>query len=161
VKQCTRCKTEKPVTEFKPRRGTRDGLQQWCQPCRLEWYRNYRANQSAEDKARDAERKRGYYLKGQFGITLDQYNEMLEAQGGVCAVPGCGATRESQRRRLSVDHDRSCCPGDKSCGRCVRAILCDPCNIALGMMRDSPDLLRALAVYVESFRDDRLPRSRP
>lgn len=56
----------------------------------------------------------------------------------------CGGTK-----RLSVDHDHSCCSGVRTCGECVRGTLCTPCNMALGGFRDSIDLLRRAVEYLE------------
>lgn len=50
--------------------------------------------------------------------------------------------------RLAVDHDHACCPGHYSCGKCVRGLLCQDCNIAAGKLRDDPDVMLALAFYV-------------
>lgn len=58
------------------------------------------------------------------------------------------------RSRLVVDHDHNCCPGGKSCGRCVRGLICGTCNAAAGMMRDDPRLTRALAAYLERATDE-------
>lgn len=83
-----------------------------------------------------SEERQTYWLRFKFNITLDQYQEMLEAQGGVCAI--CKQPESVQKdgsvRALAVDHDHSCCPGDRSCGRCVRALLCNLCNHAVGII---------------------------
>lgn len=56
---------------------------------------------------------------------------------------------------LHFDHDHSCCTttrtSSKTCGACLRGRLCASCNTALGLMRDDPKLLRALAGYMERF----------
>lgn len=49
---------------------------------------------------------------------------------------------------LTVDHDHGCCPGDKSCGRCVRGLICMCCNAALGMLRDDLAAAESLAEYL-------------
>jgi hypothetical protein len=82
------------------------------------------------------------------GVTLAQYENLWTAQGGACYV-----CHEVQAwRNLNVDHDHACCPGRYSCGVCVKRLLCDPCNKALGMMCDRPDLARRLATYLEETR---------
>jgi hypothetical protein len=81
-----------------------------------------------------------------YGITLDQYNDLLAKQGGGCAI--CGIDVEGEKK-LSVDHDHDCCPGSKSCGKCIRGLLCGSCNRAVGLMEDNPDLLIAAAKYLK------------
>jgi hypothetical protein len=84
-------------------------------------------------------------LKKHYGITLEQYNAMLAAQGGVCAI--CGGVndmkdhRSGKLRNLSVDHCHS--KGH------VRKLLCQYCNQGLGNFRDDPKLLRKAAAYLE------------
>jgi hypothetical protein len=68
------------------------------------------------------------------GITEDQFNEMLEAQGYACAV--C-RERFGEGQRICADHDHRCCPKEddrtaKTCGQCIRGLLCVPCNTNLG-----------------------------
>lgn len=53
-------------------------------------------------------------------------------------------------KKVVVDHDHSCCPGNRSCGECVRGVLCSRCNVGLGMFRDNPSYLRLAADYLES-----------
>ena len=75
-----------------------------------------------------------------FGLTLDQFNQMLESQRFKCAI--CGYSDLSDPNFFPVvDH----------CHRTglVRELLCMNCNIAIGKFKDNPDLLRAAADYVE------------
>ncbi len=63
---------------------------------------------------------------------------------GGCAI--CG--RPPKSYRLSVDHDHTCCPTDISCGRCVRGLLCAPCNRALGWVENT-EWMDAAKRYVQ------------
>ena len=69
------------------------------------------------------------------GLTEDRYNQMLEEQGYACAI-----CREPFRgQRVCVDHDHNCCPVGqfshaRSCGKCVRGLLCVRCNTWLGWL---------------------------
>lgn len=94
-----------------------------------------------------------YHIKTTYGITASQYQQMLREQGGVCAVCKRPETFSNNGKlpRLSVDHNHNCCP-KRSCGKCVRGLLCRKCNIALGCLDDSPDRMRTLAAYVERLR---------
>lgn len=124
-KQCSRCWEWKAPADYMSNPRIKGGLHSFCLRC----WRN--------DK-----------LKTAYGITLGEYEEMLTQQNGGCAI--CRGTNASGRN-LYVDHDHACCPGGKSCGQCVRALLCDPCNRSLGLMRDDPARLEAAAGYVRRF----------
>jgi hypothetical protein len=82
-----------------------------------------------------------------YGITPNEQDAILVHQGGKCA--GCGTTAPGGIG-WCVDHDHACrfCAG-AGCRRCVRGILCSPCNHALGDARDAPATLRSLADYLE------------
>lgn len=82
-----------------------------------------------------------------FGLTRNTYEALLAAQGGACAI--CDRPQWGNGNKYAVDHDHACCPGVKSCGKCVRGLLCNSCNSALGMMDDQPERLRKAAAYLE------------
>lgn len=82
-------------------------------------------------------------VASRYKISVERWHEMRE---GGCAV--CGS-----RDRLCVDHDHSCCPGDTSCGECVRGVLCGPCNAAEGMLGSDPNRALALAAYILTNRN--------
>lgn len=77
-----------------------------------------------------------------YGVTPARYAAILAMQGGACAM--C----ETVEGALAVDHDHACCPGPKSCGKCVRGLLCRRCNLGLGLLRDSPGILMAGYKYL-------------
>lgn len=83
-----------------------------------------------------------------YGVTLETYNRILSEQGGGCAI--CGDPESSDGSSLAVDHDHTCCSSARSCGKCVRGLLCRSCNQGLGNYRDRPDLLRGAASYLEA-----------
>src|SRR6185437_4110882 len=88
-----------------------------------------------------------YRLKSVYGITPEQYYEMLDRQGGVCAI--CGQPEKIAGRRLAIDHDHSCCPGkSNSCGKFIRGLLCSRCNTAIGLFEDDTDLMTSALSYV-------------
>jgi len=83
----------------------------------------------------------------QYGITLDEYHDMLERQNYACKI--CGRNDKTYRKRLSIDHDHNCCTGIKSCGKCIRGLLCHHCNAGLGNFGDNIDLLKKAMEYLK------------
>ncbi len=77
------------------------------------------------------------YLKRKYGMTIGDYDRMLEAQGGGCAI--CGR-RPRADISLHVDHDHETAR--------IRGILCFPCNNTLGDFKDDPTRLYAAANYL-------------
>lgn len=80
--------------------------------------------------------------------TIEDYERVLEEQGGHCAA--C-PKEPTETRRLSWDHDHSCCPGEESCGECVRGLLCTGCNLKLGKIELG--LFDGIFSYVERWMD--------
>lgn len=80
-------------------------------------------------------------LKRKYGMTLEQYDEMLAAQGGVCAI--CGGPHVGTGGRYHVDHDHDT-------GK-VRGLLCGPCNTGLGQFKDSSLVMEKAMAYLRSF----------
>lgn len=111
-KRCPRCETWKDEGDFYGGRATQDTLSSTCKQCHSERMISYTYNLSMEE------------LQG-----------LLLAQGSSCGV--CDTPLVSGK--YVVDHDHDCCPGSKTCGRCIRGILCSPCNLQLGVMGDTKD----------------------
>ncbi|MFI6049027.1 endonuclease domain-containing protein [Streptomyces violascens] len=73
--------------------------------------------------------QRAKSLRNKYGIGLEEYHRLLAYQGGACAV--C-LSKDHKGRGWHVDHDHQCCGrGVKTCGRCVRGLLCHNCNVNL------------------------------
>lgn len=83
------------------------------------------------------------YVAKQYNLTPDQYQALVDFSGGLCY--GCW-----RNKGRCVDHDHKCCPGKVSCGKCVRGLLCGPCNKGvLGHLRDEVRSLMRLVDYIE------------
>jgi hypothetical protein len=147
---CRKCGVDKPIDHF-----SQGGDGRWrryrCKECEGNRFKQWVAAQIAADpegyKKKVADESRGRKLK-LFGMTAEDYDQMFEAQGGVCAIckkPECLPTRwGSFSSRLPIDHDHQT-------GR-VRGLLCHSCNKALGLFKDSPDVLQAAADYLRRGR---------
>lgn len=144
-KRCTKCKEIKTVDEFSVSRvataTTNVVYRSWCKPCAsttaLDWFN---ANRERAD-----ENRRRWNIKKLYGITVEEYDELLKKQGKVCAICGDDEPlvhgRTGKQFRLAVDHCHTT-------GR-VRGLLCQKCNRAIGLLRDNIDLLRKAADYLE------------
>lgn len=121
-----------------------------CSPCRI--VRD--AEATRRWAARNPEGLKAAYrranLKSHFGLSELQLAEMVAAQGSRCRI--CESDEPGGAGRWAIDHDHSCCPGKKTCGQCIRGLLCTSCNMGLGQFRDDPEVLRRAADYIESFR---------
>lgn len=79
-----------------------------------------------------------------YGLDDAGYQALRTAQDNRCAI--CQSSFEE--RQPHVDHDHKCCPGKRSCGQCVRGLLCRYCNTALGKFNDDPALLMRAIEYL-------------
>ena len=125
---------------------TRTAICSVCGPTRIRvrtgnrgsecWTVRKRHIKRSKGKYKSRKKKDGSWLKSKYGITRDQYLEMVADQGGLCAI--CG----TEYHPLMVDHCHVT--------GVVRGLLCRRCNIALGWMEDKVDRLRAAADYLEA-----------
>jgi recombination endonuclease VII len=100
-----------------------------------------------------------------YGLSLGWYDKRLAEQHGLCEICGeaeCSVNKKTGRvYPLAVDHDRSCCSGFRSCGKCVRGLICRNHNAALGMFGDDPAVLEAAAAYIRKYAlSDRIVQGR-
>jgi hypothetical protein len=133
TKICTKCKEEKSVDDFNKRYAkgrSPDARRPDCKRC--EYLRRKRTGLE----------ERGWRKKrlAIYGLTLELYDELLAAQGGVCAI----CEEPPTRRPLDVDHCHTTLV--------VRGLLCPACNMGIGKFRDSTRLLDKAKKYLE--RDD-------
>jgi hypothetical protein len=98
----------------------------------------YREGRSEKYRMKNRDNLEAKRLKRQYNLTPSELGRMVARQGGKCAV--CGADFLDTKRR-HVDHDHTT-------GK-VRGLLCQRCNMALGLLDDSPERLRAAADYLE------------
>lgn len=113
-----------------------------------DYHREYQRKHAEKIAARARVRRLARY-----GMTESQYAEMFERQGGLCRIcrrPEDGLNSTGKPRLLAIDHNHSCCPEtSRSCGKCIRGLICGRCNTVLGMVGDSRSLLRKMITYLD------------
>jgi len=168
LKTCTKCKTNKLESQFGVDRGTKDGLHYWCKQCNSKnTLLTYHAKSANEKKIFNSKRHarrmeinpeskvasdRRYYEKHKlrirtdqgaraYGLTREQYVEYRSRPCEICGQhkidgrPGTG---------MCVDHDHVT-------GK-LRGTLCMHCNRAIGLLKDSSEILRKAADYLDRYR---------
>ena len=140
-KTCSKCcNTKSADAFFRLYRRRRVRLQNICKECQTARHREYYARTKNDRRIY----KRRSDLKKKYGITLDNYHEMLVAQEFACAIckePEKYSTSKETKPTLAVDH---CHKSSK-----VRGLLCSQCNQALGKFKDDPELLESALDYLK------------
>lgn len=161
MKRCARCQEEKQESDFHKAKDKKDGLHSYCKRCNRAqarswatsnkerkakssraweeankehidaWRKKYRAS----NKDRLAKYDRQYQIKRKYSITLEEYNQILDEQNGVCAI-----CKKEGAPYLHVDHAHDT--------GVIRGLLCRKCNSGLGFFNDDMDLLQKAAEYL-------------
>lgn len=140
-KRCTKCGVVKPIDDFGGGAAMSDGKSSRCRKCVSETAAEY--NRTHPEKFIASRRR--HYLKVTYGTTPEILAQILEAQGGVCAI--CGTSEPGGNYgKWNTDH----CHEHGH----VRGLLCWNCNTGIGKLADDPDRLEAAAKYL---RDNALP----
>lgn len=153
-KTCTKCGGMQPKESFHILNRGILGRNAWCKSCMSK----ARAKCANKDREHTRKKQKEYYLANKemiqrnsrkwriaaYGLTTLDYDELCENGCQICGI---------FVDRLYIDHDHSCCTEDsKSCGDCVRGVLCPTCNYGLGNFKDDIKLLLAAFKYLQNNR---------
>ena len=138
TKVCKVCGIEKEINQFgiSHRKNKKPCIRNYCRLCGNEKTRKHYAN--------NLNKYREYNLKNKFGISLNEYNNLLELQNFQCAICGSKDTKIKKSKYFSVDHDHK--NGE------VRGLLCHHCNVGLGHFQDNPTILFKAVDYLMRFQ---------
>lgn len=142
VKECGRCGERKPHADFAQKNGKPVSK---CKVCHNLYYKSYYSQADNRDRHRAmvSIRKKNTPRYVMHGLTLEQF-EALKTESGLCPI--C-----EKKEQSVLDHDHSCCPGQTSCGSCVRGYICNNCNAGLGQLGDSLEtVLKAYQYLIEN-----------
>lgn len=169
MKVCSVCNENKLDTEFYKTTGNR------CKKCHTayvklwreknpekvraiskKWYHASEENRQRsidstrkwqkENRERDKLLQQANHLLRNYNLQYEDYLKMAETQDGKCAI--CS---KEPSRRLDVDHDHSCCATTPTCGKCTRGLLCSNCNTAIGLLKESTELVINSLSYLQKY----------
>jgi hypothetical protein len=169
MKQCYKCKIWLDLDSFAKDKSRQDGFHPYCKVCRSKDNKKYieenpearekrknRSKQWKDDnpdrykeliknwKASNADKKKLLDKKSQlwshYRLTIEKYLEILNDQNESCAI--C-----KKRKRLYVDHDHTCCPSNLTCGKCVRGLICQKCNMMMHYIDECRNLFERAIEY--------------
>lgn len=161
-KICARCKKEKLLEEYHNSSKSLDGKQPICKECKKDYNKQYKIDnalkwneymiayyKSTEERTNKRntyarEYHNNNYFLHTYGITNEQYTEILIQQNGKCAVclkEETAVSKEGKIKRLSVDHNHTT--------GIIRGLLCSGCNTGLGMLKEDIEIVESLILYIK------------
>mgnify|MGYP001496370973 CR=1 FL=1 len=168
MKTCSKCKNNFNLDFFHKDKSKKDGLSSSCKECSLKTKSNYRKRkrkylsamsmeyyknnkdvilQQYRDKYKNNDewrnRKKNTQLIKEYGITLDDYNNLLEKQNYKCAI--CGRNFKDAIKGLYIDHNHET-------GK-IRGLLCLQCNSAIGMLNENINTLTKAISYLKDNKE--------
>lgn len=149
---CTKCQKEKQENEMSLDFSRRNGISSWCKECRavsarkwkVKYPEKYKEQQAKKEKARLADPNRYYKvreqaLKYRYSLSNEDYEALLKTQNYKCAI--CNKEAANMTYYLHVDH---CHKTGKT-----RGLLCSPCNVYLGYIKDNKEAYKNAIKYLE------------
>jgi coproporphyrinogen III oxidase len=131
LKTCKVCGVEKNISDFYARRND-------CKDCKNAAARKIRKEQP-EKYAKYKKRANEYLKERRYGITQDQFNQMLVDQNNMCRI--CSNEFKSTKD-THIDHCHN--------SSIVRGLLCNNCNMALGQFNDNLDIMENAIKYLQN-----------
>jgi hypothetical protein len=134
-KKCVKCSDNLSLEKFYSRLNKKSGTKYYQSKC-IKCFNVY-----------DYNNDKNFKLKKAYGISLQDYNELLTKQNGKCSI--CGVDNNGYYRKkpraFAVDH---CHTTSK-----IRGLLCSDCNTGIGLLKDNIDLLNNAIKYLNNSRN--------
>ncbi len=143
---CATCKENKDNNCFNKDKRHVNGLRSSCKLCESSYNKRWRKSNIDRERhnhkrylARHPNYFKDYHIKAKFGVTRDEFNEMLSRQGGCCAI--CMVNKPGGSGNWHVDHNHKT--------KKVRGLLCHNCNRGIGYLRDEIEVLQLAVEYLK------------
>ena len=142
MKTCKRCGVKQPLSNFYLKKQSY--YNSYCKECDKQVSKESKSKNPNKYKSlkktwseKNPDYMKDYNLKKNYGISKEQYDEMLTNQNNSCAI--CNISFE--KVRACVDHNHTT--------GLVRSILCSPCNTSLGLLKENKDIIKEALNYLE------------
>lgn len=137
--KCIKCGESKSIELMAKSRINKAGTAGTCKRCDADrMIKYYKDN---PDKNRAKINANGGPAWKRHRLEEKEYDRLLSLYSGKCHL--C-----KDRNATCIDHDHNCCSAQRSCGKCVRGLLCTRCNRVLGMIGDSIPFLVDIEQYL-------------
>lgn len=137
MKTCRKCKVNQPKKDFHKRSSAKDGLYSYCKKCTQEISSTSYAKKRGKRCAQFTE----YHYKTNYNINYEDFLNLADSQNNcckICKIELVFSTRSSNRAVLDHCH---------ATGK-IRGVLCNSCNRALGLLKESKDVLKSALSYL-------------
>ncbi len=148
TKVCSKCKVDKPYSEYFKDNLRKIGIRCKCKECckaeTIEWREKNRSeynNYAAAWRAKNPDKQHATDIKRHYKLSIEEYNSMLAAQKLGCKICGKQHDPSLKRGRLYVDH----CHNSGQ----VRGLLCSACNSAIGYFNHDASIMRKAIAYLK------------
>lgn len=142
VKQCRVCDKTKSLEDFCKDKSMKDGRRNICKRCHTDYMINYYKNNPDKTAAKNKMNTRFVPAWKRHHLDESVYLDMFNKYNGLCH--SC-----KNNKAEVIDHDHSCCKKNRSCGKCVRGILCRQCNLVLGILEEDKGKIKNLLNYID------------
>jgi len=146
TKICSYCLLEKELNNFYKHPDGKDGYRTICKKCDYNRVKEYKKKYNYDKKYL----KRDQFLLRKYNITSEYYNELFLKQEGRCLI--CNKHQSEFKKSLAIDHNHE--NGE------VRGLLCGNCNTAIGLLKESIDLLENAKNYLENYKSKPKPAAK-
>ncbi len=164
TKVCTKCGIEKPIGEFRFKKGYKDNIDSYCILCRRNYDNNYfiankdkfhikrkqwrtkHAEKIRQNRIKNSQKAKIYKLKKLYGMSWEEFQLLYKQQNGICGI--C-----KEILLIKGKHNEVCCVDHDHITYKIRGLLCHKCNKTLGLLKDNPDLCYAAGDYLKKHQE--------
>jgi len=132
TKICTKCGIRRKLEEYHIQKGGKFGHKTSCKKCTNTIYK----------QPYNSIRARKNQIKYQYGMSIEDYNILLNKQNNKCAICESKFVNNNKHKYFHIDHCHKT--------NIIRGLLCARCNVGLGYFNDDLNILKQAVYYLET-----------